>query len=137
MKPDIASNDAGTRLSRRVSLRRKGIFSALGGLVFFLQGLLYLNDTATGLLLLALEVIYVFVFEVDHSGEKQEIPFKGRAIRFLAQLAALLIVFFLVILAWVWLRSMTGVPPAFLLAVTFALLGLILVALSYAPVQRG
>ena len=79
----------------------------------------------------------MFVFEVDHSREKQEIPFKGRAIRFLAQLAALLIVFFLVILAWVWLRSMTGVPPAFLLAVTFALLGLILVALSYAPVQRG
>ena len=136
MKPDITSNDTGTRLSRRVSLRRKGIFSALGGLVFFLQGLLYLNDTVTGLFLLALEVIYLFVFEADHSGEQRGIPLKRRAIRFLVRFAALLIGFFLVLLVWVWLWRMTGVPPAFLLAATFALLGLILVAWSYAPVQR-
>ena len=52
-------------------------------------------------------------------------------------IAFLLIVFFLVVLVWVWLWRMTGVPPAFLLAATSARVGLILVAWSYAPVHRG
>lgn len=130
------SDETASQPRRKLTLRHKGIFFALGGLVFFLQGLLYLNDTVTGFLLLALEVIYVFVFEADHSGEQRGIPFKRKAIRFLARLAALLIVFFLVLLVWIWLWKMTGVPPAFLLAATFALLGLILVAWSYVPVQR-
>jgi hypothetical protein len=137
MKTDIHGSETASRFSRKTNLRHKGIFFALGGLVFFLQGLLYLNDTVTGLLLLALEVIYVFVFEADHLGERQGIPFKRKAIRFLVRFAALLIVFFLVVLGWVWLWRTTGVPPSFLLAATFALVGLILVVLSYAPVHRG
>ena len=62
---------------------------------------------------------------------------RRRAIRVLARLAGMLILFFLVVLVWVWLWRTTGVPPAFLLAATFALVGLILVAWSYAPVYRG
>ena len=118
-------------------MRRQGIFFALGGLVFFLQGLLYLKDTVTALLLLALEVIYVLVSEADHSGEQQEISFRRKAIRVLARLAGILILFFLMVLVWVWLWRMTGVRPAFLLAATFALVGLALVAWSYAPARRG
>ena len=137
MKTDIHGSETASRLSRKINLRYKGIFSALGGLVFFVQGLLYLNDTVTGLLLLALEVIYVFVFEADHLCERQGISFRRRAIRGLARLAGMLIVFFLVVLVWVWLWRTTGVPPAFLLAASFALVGLILVAWSYAPVHRG
>ena len=112
MEPDIHSDETASRLIRKINLRHKGVFFALGGLVFLLQGLLYLNDTATGFLLLALEVIYVFFFESDHSGEQQGIPFNRKAIRVLTRLAGMLTVFFLVVLAWVWLWRMTGVPPA-------------------------
>jgi hypothetical protein len=118
-------------------MRRKGIFFTLGGVVFLLQGLLYLNETVTGLILFALEVIYVFVFEADHSGEQQEIPLKTKAVRFLVRFAALLIVFCLVLLVWVWLWRTTGVRPAFLSAATFGLVGFILVAWSYALARRG
>ena len=136
MKTDVHNGETASQPSRKITLRRKGIFFALGGLVFFLQGLLYLNDTVTGFLLLALEVIYVFVFGADHSGEQRGMPFNRKAIRFLVRFAALLIVFFLVLLVWVWLWRMTGVPPPFLLAATFSLIGLILVAWSYVPVRR-
>ncbi len=136
MRTDIHSGEPASQLRRKINPRHKGIFFALGGLVFFLQGLLYLNDTVTGLLLLALEVSYVFFFETHHSGEQQGISLKRKAVRALARLAGMLIVFFLVVLVWVWLWRMTGVPPAFLLAATFALVGLILIAWSYAPVHR-
>ena len=111
MKTDVHSGETASRLSRKTNLRHKGIFFALGGLVFLLQGLLYLSDTVTGLLLLALEAIYVFVFEAHHSEEQQGITFERKAPRFLARFAALLIVFFLVVLAWAWLWRTTGYRP--------------------------
>ena len=131
---DTADRDENLQLSKRIDLRRKGIFLVLGGLVFLFQGLFYLNDTITWLLLLALELIYVFVFPEKESKKQQASLIKF--FRFLVQLVLLLIVVFIISLVWVWLWRITGIPFSFLAAITVAFVGFVLIGWSYAAIPN-
>jgi 4-hydroxybenzoate polyprenyltransferase len=123
-------------LEKKIDLRRKGIFFFFAAFVFVLQGIFFLNDTTTWILLFAIEFFYFFAFPEKKTQEKNQDSWIRKTFRFFIQIALLFIYGLVVVLGWVWLWKATGTPVAFLAAFTAALTGLVFVIWSFAPVFK-
>jgi hypothetical protein len=120
--------------SKNNNLRCKGIFFLLAAIVFVLQGLFFLNNMTTWILLTVIEFIYVFAFPEKISHQPTQISWINKISRLLVQFALLLLIGFIVVFVWVLLWKTTGMPVSFLAAITCALTGLILVIWSFMSV---
>ena len=109
----------------KMDLRRRGILFILGGLAFLFQGLFHLKDAVTGFLLAALVIGYVLFFREPPAG-KQQSSLKRKALQLLGWLALFLIVVGILLLAWAWIWRITGIPFAYLAAITCGCTGLAL-----------
>ena len=121
---------------KKIDLRRKGVFFILVASVFILQGIFFLNDTTTGILLVVIEFIYVFAFPDKKLKKDAQDSWTRKIARFLIKLLQPLIYVLIVVLVWVWLWKTTGMPVVFLAAITAALTGVVFVIWSFVPVYK-
>ncbi len=122
------------RKTRNIS-RYKGLYWMLGALVFFFQGLFFLNDFVTALLFLVLEFVHAFVFQ-EHRPRNPPARPANSLLRFLVELVLTLIVLGLALGVWMLLWQTTHMPIPFIAALTAFAAGLIQLAWSYLSNSR-
>src|SRR5512140_1377070 len=88
--------------TKKRSLRLKGVFCLLAGLVFMAEVAFSWNNNVTVLILLLLDFIYVFLFQQKETG-KESFPLARKVFRFLGKFVLYLIGFAFVLGVWVFL----------------------------------
>jgi len=116
---------------KKIDLRWKGIFFILGGIVFLMQGLFFLNDKITEYLLLILVAIYYLAFARKWRVKQAEDNFQKIILRLIISFAGVLIGVFLIFLILVWIEQFTYISPPFLVAGANAIIGFVMFGWSF------
>ena len=116
---------------KKIELRWKGIFFILGGVVFLMQGLFFLNDKITQYLLLILVAIYYFAFERKWVVKQAEDNFRKIIFRLSISFTGVLIGVFLIFLILVWIEQFTNISHPYLIAGANAIIGFAMIGWSY------
>ena len=129
MNSNLVTKATNLKPSKKLILRRQASFAVLGAIVFAIQWRFSLGNIGTSLLVLGLACIFSFAFPKIVKGLQGQFHgsfMKEKGIfQTIGKFVWLIIAASAMSLIWIWLSSITGIPPKILAVITFALAGLV------------